>query len=335
MARVQLNDPDPNLPAELYGNNSSIQFNASAICHDGMQHHFLVYGYSNGTTLARSRKKFDPCVVLHCLPYVEALHVQAGLRLTVTPNNIGVEIDPQAPSPHAVPSPSPQLWNSNDRAASAIPFPYSTNLASKDSSLSGFFTALTAGYQALPLSTVFQSSPSAINLTMQRIQHLYAQWTAQALNFEYRAPLNSTNMNSSISSITLATSPISATVVLPHRDSSGYYRLHQNGPSTRFLQGLLVALALCCGASLFLAGKQIPDLIRSSGTPAERMRLLARGKLLEQLRNVNMSDVRSMRVRIRGTGFALGWWESDKGGDGWYGIDVVEEWSGWRGVVWG
>ena len=328
VAIAQTENPDTDESLSLYGNNSKIQPSASIICHDGMQHQFLVYGKSNNTS-AKFGRKFDPCVVLHCLPYIDAMHVQVGLRLRVTPDNIDVEIDPQAPSPHAVPSPSPQLWNANDRPASAIPFPYSSNHASKKSFHDGFFTALTAGYQGIPAATLFQSSPSAINFTMQRIQHLYAQWTAQALNFEYRAPLNSTKMNSSISSVALATAPISATAVLPRRDSSGYYWLHQNGPSTRFLQGLLAALALCCAASLFLAGSQIPKLVHNPGTPAERMRLLAGGKLLEQLRSIDMSDVRGMRVRIKGTGFALGWWarESHKGGndDGWYGIDVMDE----------
>jgi hypothetical protein len=221
---------------------------------------------------------------------------------------------------------APQLWDTNNRSSSAIPFPQEPGMFGSD--LDRFFTALTTGYEGIPADELIGADPIRIARMLRRIEHVYAQMTAQGLNFNQRAPMQPAGSNTStgmardsnISSVRVfASEPAEASMVVNET-----FRLVQNGISTRILQGLLAALTACCIASAVMAGRP-PDLPMSPGSIAGRMQLLAGSDLLERLQRLGAEQpgwgLDRIRTYFGNETFALGWWSRE--GDDRYGIDML------------
>jgi hypothetical protein len=312
---------DLNRPRHASGRPLLDDTTPDTVCHDGLQHHFLLYG--SGSTLAK-----DPCVILHCQPYVEALYVDARLQVTGNGSSgLDVQIDPGLPPrPTMSGTAAPQLWDTKNRSSSAIPFPQEPGMFGTD--LDRFFTALTTGYEGIPAGELIGADPIRIARMLRRIEHVYAQMTAQGLNFNQRASMQPAGSNTStgmardsnISSVRVfASEPAEASMVINET-----FRLVQNGISTRILQGLLAALTACCIASAVMAGRP-PDLPMSPGSIAGRMHLLAGSDLLERLRRLGAEQpgwgLDRIRTHFGNETFALGWWSRE--GDDRYGIDIL------------
>ncbi len=285
-------------------------------CSDNLQHIFLYYGYQKGNYT-------DQLTMLHCMPYVEVLYVNATLRMP------SLEVEDRNATPPTVVAGSGEVWNVMNATESTIPFPRMLDLTVWDLNLDDFFTALVAGSGGTPVEQLM--NPANRNSTIRKMDHLYAQMTAVALQLRYRVPvLNITHANGTpaASSSKFISKPINGSAVVE------IYRLAQSPISTRILEGLLLALTACTIASLLLA-KDKKTLSQDPGSIAAGLRLLDGSKLVEQMRHSTMaSEKAGSWVRLfRGKTFALGWWEragSNEARNWVYGIDVLESNSAFR-----
>ncbi|KAK3900761.1 hypothetical protein C8A05DRAFT_35588 [Staphylotrichum tortipilum] len=214
------------------------------VCSDDTQHLFIIYGRRLNLTMHN-------ITLLHCLPFVQALTVEATFSL---PSFTTLSND-NTPPPRQVSSPVP--WTSPNRTLTSIPLP---SLSTDDSdSLDPFFTVLTRGRNPTPLEDL--TDREAVPRMLARIDAVHAQLGAQALHFNFRGPAPPESDR------------VEGTVEEPL--PRGRARLVQTGVSTRLLEGLLIMLAGCVGVSFWVmrgVGRLVPV---DPGSVAGRMGLLA------------------------------------------------------------
>jgi hypothetical protein len=279
------------------------------VCSDNTQHLFMVYGRRIDLTMHN-------VTVLHCLPFVQAVEVEADFTLPA------LTVDDSKSPPRAVGPATP--WNSTNPAMNSIPL--SVVAAKENNGTDPFFTVLTrGGPDATLLDTL--TGRDKIPAMIDRINTVYAQLSAQSLHYNFRRPTaNLTATNETNGRPPPGSGSIEATISVPA--PPGMARLVQTQLSTRFLQGLLLCLAACAGVSFWVLRGSERVLPADPGSIAARMGLLAGSELVEILRREGVQGLEGSRL-------GLGWWErvgeeaGEDGGEGgkkvrWrYGIDVI------------
>ncbi|GME65618.1 hypothetical protein CH63R_03176 [Neofusicoccum parvum] len=292
------------------------------LCGDGRQHLFFAFG-DYPAELS----------VVHCLPYLNVLDVDVTLNLPA------LTVDESAPLPAVPDEASARLWNDGTTNKTSLPFPYIQSDYTENEDT--FFHTLTTAYQAIPISELLHNSAENIDAVLRRMNHLYRQLAAQQLHFNQRTPLALLNASTaspgSTTSAALA-SPFPATAVNPTRT-----RLVQNAVSTRLLEGLLLALALCALLYFALdggAGGGARVLPIDPGSVGARMALFAGSGLVGRLREGGGGVEEVLGGKgFEGERFRLGWWDESEGGGRRFGVDVaVEEGTrgeqgGWRRLL--
>lgn len=157
-------------------------------------------------------------------------------------------------------------------------------------------------------------SNEGIEKVMAELQHIHRTITAQSAGL-IRIPLNT-------SSPLAPPASVNATLIDPH-----VYRLHQSGVSTRILDGLLIAIALCIALSFFLMDtrKVLPknpaSIAAGASLIAANARMFHKDVLPEGAQWYGNAELEAMKV-WEGLFFRLGWWDSngpcEQGGEGRY-----------------
>jgi hypothetical protein len=279
------------------------------VCSDNTQHLFLVYGRRIDLTMHN-------VTVLHCLPFVQAIEVEADFTLPA------LTVDDTKDPPRAVGPAIP--WNSTNPSMNSIPLPVVA--AQENNGTDPFFTVLTrGGPDATLLDTL--TGRDRIPAMIDRVNTVYAELGAQSLHFNFRRPTaNLTAANTTNGRPPPGSGSIQATISVPA--PAGYARLVQTQLSTRLLQGLLLCLAACAAVSFWMLRGSEKILPADPGSIAARMGLLAGSEMVEIVRREGMEALEGRR-------FGLGWWEripeegsqdgAEEGKKGrWrYGIDVI------------
>ncbi|KAL0263025.1 hypothetical protein SLS55_002000 [Diplodia seriata] len=272
------------------------------VCGDNRQHFWYIAGSStNGD--------WDDITLIHCVPYIEALLVNVSFFLPE------FQIDTSAP---IIPD-----------EASATPFSNESSAGYIGSDFEHFSQALENGTHGTPFSELTGIANAA--KFIERVDSLYRVWTAQSLHFYFRhpaalpLPANTTNDPAAAH---FATDPFRA--VLTDRTR---LRLVQSEVSTRILQGVLLALALCV-ALAFVLEPRTRLLPRDPGSVAAKMSLFADGRVWrsvpEGAETWGDGEMES-RGLLRDVLFRMGWWGGEMeegGGRRWFGVDGEEERDG-------
>ncbi|OSS50674.1 hypothetical protein B5807_04380 [Epicoccum nigrum] len=146
-------------------------------------------------------------------------------------------------------------------------------------------------------------STEGFDKVFAELQHVHRTMTAQSANL-IRMPLNTT-------SPLAPPSTVSATLVNSH-----VYRLHQSAISTRILDGLLIATALCIALSFFLmnTSKTLPknpaSIAASASLLSSDAKMFQEGVLPKGAQWCNDTELKAQKV-WDGVLFRLGWWNSD------------------------
>jgi hypothetical protein len=135
-----------------------------------------------------------------------------------------------------------------------------------------------------------------------QLQHIHRILVAQSANL-IRMPLNATSPLAPPATVT-------ATLVNPH-----VYRLKQNAVSTRILDGLLVAIALCVAASFLMDTRKVlpknpASIAAATSLIAAESRMLSKESLPEGAQWYSDTELKVKRV-WDGAFFRLGWWDGD------------------------
>ena len=153
---------------------------------------------------------------------------------------------------------------------------------------------------------------------IEHLQHVYRIVIAQTAA-AIRIPLNATSP---------ATSPLTVNGTLHY---PGVWRLRQSGISTRILDGLLIAMAICVAISLVLMDTRGVLSKNPSSIAAGASFIAGRSDWLrdEMIQNSQWSDDSELKKNPfwSGLGFRLGWWdvESKEGVSKNFGLDVKEK----------
>lgn len=313
-------------------------------CSDGWRHlWFLVGKQAHNTT--------TDLALVHCMPYVEALH--ADVHLTYP----SYAFASPAPSPinstaRALPNNATSLYYA-DGQNFLIPAPMSAVLpddalppaaaANSSANIDPFFQSAIWDRDGVPLSQLVGPAARAENYTtlLTTIERVYARIMAQQLRFSFRAA----NATSAADNPSAPETDLLANLTATFTDQSARLRLVQSTVSTRLLEALLLAMALCAAVSRVLTtwfcgdgrgwrGRVLP---RDPGSVAAKMGLLAGSELVERLRDevvvrrggrigagedgedggddaVRGEAERAAVVGLEGHLFSLRWWDCRKEG---------------------
>jgi hypothetical protein len=274
------------------------------VCSDNTQHLFMIYGHRIDLTMHNVS-------LLHCLPFVQAVEVEAEFTL---PALTIADTNPPIPVPNTPPTP----WNSRTKSHNSIPLPQLNAAVDSDTNATdSFFTILTRGARggATPLASLVGRDRT--DAMLGRINQVYAQLGAQALNYVFRRPIAGGGDDGRPAP---GSGRIEGVVSVPAGRGRG--RLVQSAVATRVLEGLLVCLAVCAGVSFWVLRGTEGILPVDPGSVAGRMGLLVGSGLVERLRREG-----GWGEGWEGERFALGWWEREGEGEEkgrWrYGIDIV------------
>ncbi|KAL1622805.1 hypothetical protein SLS54_004825 [Diplodia seriata] len=308
------------------------------LCGDGRQHLF----YGVGSASGYKAEVFDEFALLHCVPYVQALFVTANISL---PDLNLLESEDSQP---LIPDEDSAAFLSASASATAM------GNADFDTFVSALVNGSVVGGGELS-SLVGRGN---VDEFRQKLESLYAVYVAQKLHFNYRRDLDRSSSSSS-SSDTNATSFLFAAdegtssknstnaagtmerfvggaegpdAVLTDRTR---LRLKQSAVSTRILEALIAAMAVCLVAAAVLEGVQLRRvggaggrvLPKDPGSVGAKMSLFAEGDAW--MRQVPAGAEKwsdravARRGLFEGWVFELGWWGGvEEGGGRRFGVDV-------------
>jgi hypothetical protein len=230
------------------------------VCDDDIQHLFFFYGNQVGNDSTE-------VAVLHCLPYVESLLVDATFSLP------SFAVDAASSPPSEEPG-SASPWPS---ANNSIPLPTLPTMEDSNGvNVDAFFTALSRGMQGTPLPEL--TGRNNVDRMISRINQLYQQLVAQSLHFNFRQSIASMTAGGGV--LGLTPKQIEGSV-----RSAAHTRLVQNALPTRSLECLLLILVFCEVASFWLVGKS-RGLPVDPGSLAGKMSLLVERGMVECLAEV-------------------------------------------------
>ena len=163
-------------------------------------------------------------------------------------------------------------------------------------------------------------STDGFDKVFAELQHVHRTMVAQSANL-IRMPLNAT-------APLAPPSTVSATLVNSH-----VYRLHQSAVSTRILDGLLIATALCIALSFFLMDtsetlpKNPASIAASASLISSDAHMFREGVLPKSAQWCSDAELRAQKV-WDGVLFRLGWWNSDgqgeqEGSGGYFKLDSI------------
>lgn len=293
-------------------------------CRDGWRHLWFFVG-----RLTAANTTTDLALV-HCMPYIEALHATVHL----TPN---YAFSSPPPSPidntaRTLPYNASTLYRADGQNL-FMPAPISAVLpadafppAANSSTIDPFFQAAIWARDGVPLSELVGPAARAegYSTLLATIESVYARMVAQQLRFSFRAA-NATAVGGDEAEL-LADLTVTLT------DQAARLRLVQSAVSTRLLEGLLLAMALCAAVSRVLTTYdrrwRRVVLPKDPGSVAAKMGLLAGSELVERLRDEvvvrsGAGDGGGDAVReaeraavagLEGHLFSLGWWDCRKEG---------------------
>lgn len=251
----------------------------------------------------------EEIAIIHCVPYIEALLVDASFSLTtfqlisstpIVPNEASATVYSKAPLTNNI------LLNYSEE----------------------FFEYLANGTDNIPSQI---SDIANVDKLIDRGEHLHSAWAAQYLNL-HRHPVNLTppaNTTTNPDAMHFRTDEYYGTIT-----NGTHMRLVQNEVSTRILQGLLITMALCVAVSCILE-PHTKILPKDPGSIASKMSLFADGEVWKTIPEgaEKWSDEEiKQRGLLQGVVLKMGWWggegegEEEEGGGGgrrWFGVDAV------------
>ncbi|KAK4444039.1 hypothetical protein QBC34DRAFT_361001 [Podospora aff. communis PSN243] len=300
-------------------NNSAGSFflpRADRVCDDdnGAYHVFFVYGdlLENGDS--------KDVVILHCMPYMEAVDVEATFLLP------SFEVDTTRPvmmpgSPNRTIAPDPSFDGllpnrtiaTNTSFSNLLPHPWPAPNNSIPLEVFRPRFKLATELDLPPFRELIQ--PNNTNLMINSINALSGELFAQTLNAKLRRPFPATNP----AAFAVGPRPFA----MEGRVEATKLVLVQSELSTRLLEVLLLLMAVCAVVSFWLdgMGERVRVLPVDPGSVAARMALLGGSELVERLQRGQ---------EVEGERFGMGWWGDGEGKR--YGIDVLSEASSCTGM---
>ncbi|KAF3036351.1 hypothetical protein E8E12_007931 [Didymella heteroderae] len=141
-----------------------------------------------------------------------------------------------------------------------------------------------------------------VSRIFDKLQHVHRTVVAQSANL-IRMPLNATSPHA-------PPATVNATLINPH-----IYRLKQSAVSTRILDGLLVAIALCIAASFLMDTRKVlpknpASIAAATSLIAGESQMLSKEILPEDAQWHSDAELKEKRV-WDGAIFRLGWWDGD------------------------
>lgn len=281
-------EPDGDAPGFLSEHTGSIR-----VCGDGRQHYFIGLGYR---TQALS--------VMHCVPYVEALWVDAAFALPDLSLVTDVPFIPDRDS---------AVFLSDSASMTAI------NLLN----LEGLVAAVVNGSSGVGQLTGMPPGPenNGTDRLIASLESIISEYLAQNLHFNYRESTGINENNDSASSPGRNVLTANGHQVIGTVTDHAQLRLIQNTAPTRVLQGLLAVMGACLVASTVL-GRGERVIPRDPGSVASQMAYFAGGEVWRRV-PVGADRWTDEQMKKHGLGMSggrllLDWWGDDRedSGDG-------------------
>lgn len=272
------------------------------ICADSVQHTWIHYGRYD-----ENARTMHDLTVLHCIPFLEALEVEATFNLPA------LTVDTSTP-PRPVTTPTP--WTSPNRTWNSIPFSGPLPFAGTGMNSDSFFSVLTRGIKGVPGNELL--GRDKVGAMISKINDVYQELGAVFLHANCRVPLRD-----GMARIEGRPEParLIRGEILSFGPGEATVRLVQREVPTRLLEGLLLCMAGLGVLGFWLVG-DVKVLPRDPGSVAAQVSLFAGSKLVKRLRNEGGRG-------LEGEQIFLGWWEPGGGkaaraGPGRrYGIDIM------------
>ena len=300
------------------GMSTPVNRDPYTVCADSTQHTWIHYGHYDEDAF-----EVRDLTVLHCIPFVEALEVEATFNLP------DLTVDTSAPpKPARLPIP----WGSRNRTLNSIPFAGPLSYVGTSFNSDAFFTVVTRGLHGVPGSDLL--GRDKVDAMIAKINEVYQELGAVFLHANCRVPWDGNNDNGTArpEEVVVDGRPVPDPIrgeVVAFGDSEVTIRLVQKEIPTRLLEGLLLCMA-CLGMLGFWVLGDLKVLPRDPGSIAAEMSLFAGSRMVERLRKGGEGALDGERLR-------LGWWDSvsgevvDGAGKGRrYGVDIVGG-GGWNG----
>ncbi|KAF6811528.1 hypothetical protein CSOJ01_05661 [Colletotrichum sojae] len=281
------------------------------VCGDGRQHLFFAYGHQTGNVTDHAR-------VMHCMPHVETVSVDATLVLP------DMEISQtKAEAPRADES-SARPWGPAGNYSS-LPDPRPKGRKDYVSNVGGLFESLCFGRDGVPIEDLVQ--PEQLDRLTQRMESVYQGLTAQSLNINCRTDVaDGKPLENGFVPV------VNGTIYDGSR-----LRLIQSPVSTRILEVLFLSMLLCACVVFLLSGPA-RILPKNPGSIARRMSLLADSTILNYMTDYSGASSSSASFKeekgssvveneigqdefFDGDVFSLGWWHTGEGKSR-YGVDL-------------
>ena len=289
------------------------------VCADSTQHTWIHYGHYDEDAF-----EVHDLTVLHCIPFVEALEVEATFNLP----DLTVDDTSVPPKPARLPIP----WGSRNRTLNSIPFTGPLPFSGTGMNNDAFFSVVTRGLHGVPGSDLL--GRDKVDAMIEKINEVYQELSAVFLHANCRVSWGGNSDNGTANPEEVVEGrPVPDPIrgeVISFGDSEVTIRLVQKEIPTRLLEGLLLCMA-CLGILVFWIVGDLEVLPRDPGSIAAEMSLFAGSRMVERLRKGEERGLEGERLR-------LGWWDSSSGevADGAgkgrrYGVDIVGG-GGWNGA---
>jgi hypothetical protein len=306
----------PSIPMGVSLNDSSYTRPLPTnVCDDGgLQHLFFLTGISADSSNILT---FN---VLHCMPYVEALFVDASFTLP----DLKIIVDKANPPPAPVED-SARVWDETHRVHSTSQFPNLLDIQGMSVNHGFFWVYLGTAVNAVPFSEL--SDPENTASTMNRLSEVYSQLTAQLIHEKYRTkPGTAPNILSSGPSGSFVSSPVQAEVFVYSQ------RVVQSLILTRILQVVLLIMT-ACAITVFFYTRKRTRLPVDPASLAARLSFFVNSELVRITKANDVRDVVMFEKLFEDKTFSMGWWyrpskEPSKEIQKRFGIDICG--NGWE-----
>lgn len=275
------------------GASLDLQMTSIQVCGDERQHYFIGLGYGTQALSA-----------LHCVPYVEALWVNAAFALPDLSLVTGVPLIPDQDS---------AVFLSNSASMTAIDL----------LNLEDLVAAVVNGSSGVGQLTGMPPGPenNDTDRLIASLESIIAEYLAQNLHFNYREYTGINENNDSASSPGRNVLTANGHQVIGTVTDHTQLRLIQNAAPTRVLQGLLAVMGACLVASTAL-GRGEKVIPRDPGSVASQMAYFAGGEVWRRV-PVGADRWTDEQIKRHGLGMSggrllLDWWGDDRedSGDG-------------------
>ena len=256
----------------------------SAVCGDGKLHLWMATGHVKGLYASEVS-------VVHCVPYLEMLHVDATFNLKDSTHS---SVNPPIPDESSV-----RFLNDTVSAVAMPNLPktlYGGSLFKEFGNVDYFFQIMLKRKGITTLQEVV--GRENISHLIQLANGLYQEQIALSIHTNFRSPVPPSNTSEFLA-------PLQAKLIYGDK-----FRLQQTRLSTRLLEAVLGLMAICGILCAFSATPR-KILYEDPGSIAAKLRLFAGSRLVQEIREATEKEATVTELREwKRLYLRLGWWEA-------------------------